>query len=815
MDAFVYLWYVNPKPKPMSMTEQRFQSFITRVRPHRVAVLTNIADAHWQESCLGIIEYFTKLWGGTHCIIVPTDGQTIDETFWAILSSHDPDSIYRYQRTGEDERIRDPEKFAKDVAAEVTRYANAEGCDEEQIRDGIEKAIREAHWDEWNVSDELRDQLLMRLAPFHFEKMPLQGMPNRQLSISAITRGSNPNYPFTTTVDILQSSKRPKNFAQIVRDVDADNVPPPLWLAAAVGGCDEQHFKQLKQLEIEPYPVLMSNNRMSQVIKWGISPRSSLEAPFPFGLTNSILTPVMATKARRFELPTVIIAGDTLQDFCLYHALYWMHGRALWLPAWFMPQDDDHYPERLMTAIREAEANGRIEHNERLSFVSYSVDKIVLEELKQKIVKHMYRTMITIDDITSDMLTRLLECPSRVYAEGNLGDVTTHLLLNNNLPGAFDSPLPRTLSPINPSVHRWLVDITFMQHLLPRHPAMGQVVVTGPNVADVRTSSEAVTYMCPGGFVMGNHMETNMLRPSIHVPDAGEIFRIVLDDCDYKSKTSDKGRYEDTTVRKFGGLDKAGYALWSNKHRRLLMKFLDKSDSLKGVVDEGVYLRDRRRYMDFGSINKIMQSANLTCDLIDEYVEREIFYRGYIFLCENCSDAAWHSISEVDQTFTCRRCDRNQHYKHQHWRIPHEPLWFYKLDEMVYLALEHNGHVPLLTLNKLRVVSKESFLFCPELRITPKDSHKTYLEMDICCVANGKLCIGEAKSNDNLAGKDLTATQTAERYRDLALKMGASMVVFSTTASAWNETSVNAISKTFADHPHIEVKRWTSAVLYA
>lgn len=56
-------------------------------------------------------------------------------------------------------------------------------------------------------------------------------------------------------------------------------------------------------------------------------------------------------------------------------------------------------------------------------------------------------------------------------------------------------------------------------------------------------------------------------------------------------KTSDKGRYEAMTVQKFGGLDMSGYALWSEKHRTLLMKFLDKSESVKGVVDEGVYLK--------------------------------------------------------------------------------------------------------------------------------------------------------------------------------------------------------------------------------
>jgi hypothetical protein len=708
----------------MSTTEQRFQRFITRVRPQRVAVLTNIADPYWQESCLGIIEYFTKLWGGTHCIIIPTDGNTIDETFWAVLSSHDPDSIYRYQRTGEDERIRDPEKFAKLVADEVTRSAKKDRLEEDQVRDGLEKAILEADWDVWTISNELRDHLLMRLAPFHLERMPLQGMPDRQLDIYPITRGLRPGHPHTAVADILRATKRPTNVAQIVRDVN--DAPPPLWLGSTIGSGDWPYFAEMNQIEIVPMPVMLSQYRQSEIIKWGISPRSNLQMPSPLGLTAAALTAVMPTKSRRSLLPTVIVLGDTVKDFCLYHALYWLHGRAVWLPLWFMPTDD-HYPERLMTAIREAESNGRIEQNKQLAFVSYSVDKPVLETLKQKILKHMYTTTITIDDITPTTVAWWLEYPSRVYAEGNLGDVTTHFLLNNNLPGAFDSPLPRMLSPVNPSLHRWLVDIHFMEHLIPRHPALGQVVVHGPNVAEVRTGNDAVTYECPGAFVRGDHMETNMLRPNLHVPDADEIFRIVLEDGDYRVKTSDKGRYEDTTVRKFGGLDKAGYALWSDKHRTLLMKYLDKSESVKGVLTEGVYLKsDQRRYMDFASVNKIMQNDSTSYELIDEYVEKGVFYRGYIFLCENCSDAAWHSISEVDQTFTCRRCGLNQQYKHQHWKKHNEPRWFYKLDEMIYLTLKHNGHVPLLTLDKLRISSKESFLFRPELRIVPKDSHKTY-----------------------------------------------------------------------------------------
>ena len=85
--------------------------------------------------------------------------------------------------------------------------------------------------------------------------------------------------------------------------------------------------------------------------------------------------------------------------------------------------------------------------------------------------------------------------------------------------------------------------------------------------------------------------------------------------------------------------------------------------------------------------------------------------------------------------------------------------------------------------------------------------------MDICCIANGQLCIGEAKSNGDLKG-DLTEAQTAERYRDLALKIGATMVVFSTTANTWTDASRKAIDDTFANHPHIEVKTWTSNTFY-
>jgi hypothetical protein len=75
----------------------KFQTFSSRVRPIRVAVLTDVADPEWQRSCLAILEFLTQIWGGREAIIVPTDGKTIDDNFWALLSVHDPDIILTYR----------------------------------------------------------------------------------------------------------------------------------------------------------------------------------------------------------------------------------------------------------------------------------------------------------------------------------------------------------------------------------------------------------------------------------------------------------------------------------------------------------------------------------------------------------------------------------------------------------------------------------------------------------------------------------------------------------------------------------------------
>jgi len=119
----------------------------------------------------------------------------------------------------------------------------------------------------------------------------------------------------------------------------------------------------------------------------------------------------------------------------------------------------------------------------------------------------------------------------------------------------------------------------------------------------------------------------------------------------------------------------------------------------------------------------------------------------------------------------------------------------------VYQAVAHNSIVPILTLAALARASKHSFLFCPELVIKPHGEKKQAMEIDICCIPNGKLCIGEAKSN----GKVTSAR--ASQYKEIALKLGVTKVVFGTSDLKWTTGSEEAISSTFGDVPHIELAK--------
>ena len=72
----------------------------------------------------------------------------------------------------------------------------------------------------------------------------------------------------------------------------------------------------------------------------------------------------------------------------------------------------------------------------------------------------------------------------------------------------------------------------------------------------------------------------------------------------------------------------------------------------------------------------------------------------------------------------------------KNWKKPDEPVWFYRLDEIVYLMLMSDGDAPPLTLDYLKRHSQKSFLYCPELCIRKQSGSDIFMEIDLNCIAN-------------------------------------------------------------------------------
>ena len=78
------------------------------------------------------------------------------------------------------------------------------------------------------------------------------------------------------------------------------------------------------------------------------------------------------------------------------------------------------------------------------------------------------------------------------------------------------------------------------------------------------------------------------------------------------------------------------------------------------------------------------------------------------------------------------------------------------------------------------------------------------MEVDICCISDGILTIGEAKKDDRLGKSAKEENETIAKYYQLASAIGATRVVFATYANSWREVTVQRVHSVFVD-PFIKV----------
>jgi hypothetical protein len=123
-----------------------------------------------------------------------------------------------------------------------------------------------------------------------------------------------------------------------------------------------------------------------------------------------------------------------------------------------------------------------------------------------------------------------------------------------------------------------------------------------------------------------------------------------------------------------------------------------------------------------------------------------LLLQGYAWRCARCLHENWVSVDELRRSVECVVCGWSED-------ILPKFSWSFHLDEFFGSALREHGVLGVIwALGHLNQNSREGFMFSPPLNLIREDAKAVWREIDIVCIADGKLLIGEVKESMNNFG---------------------------------------------------------------
>jgi hypothetical protein len=131
-----------------------------------------------------------------------------------------------------------------------------------------------------------------------------------------------------------------------------------------------------------------------------------------------------------------------------------------------------------------------------------------------------------------------------------------------------------------------------------------------------------------------------------------------------------------------------------------------------------------------------------------DLIEDNVLLAGVLTQCRSCGSRRWTQIDETRQRLDCSGCGAT-------YPLRPELPWHYRLNSLVQAATVHHGLIPVvLVLARLLVGARTSFFFAPSLDIFEGDPTVHVGDVDIVCVQDGKLVVGEVKESVDLFDSD-------------------------------------------------------------
>ncbi len=615
----------------------------------------------------------------------------------------------------------------------------------------------------------LEYSLIQRLAPFH----------SPGATVTTMT-GSSPG-PFAETSIATVGFPGKK----LVDQASGPASPESLWAATILG----RYSPEARQL-IEGLGEAVTDYQPGSAVQlldlYGKG-RPDPQVAYPWDPGDTGLGHYRRAAPHRHP---VIVAGDGAWDFALFYALRRMGETVWWCPAQFL--DDAIFRMRLMPMLDRAATSARLAHVVSLS--SLDVAGEVAERLRGEILQSKRPIKIS----HTSWRDVLPEDPSRLYERDRYG-LPQAILLQDGMTPELPTPIPNIAPGAGPADLHWITEVRCEGWAPMRNGGLATELLEQHlyDTEYLRTTRDGVAYYCPNYVWAGTpSLETVVARPKLRPWPLLEQIREIAYGDGWKVEPSDKGIYASESAALFGGFRELDEALRDGPTRTILDAYLRPAKD-----DLGLFLKsDRRRYLDIVELRELAKTAPDAGQLIGSLLDNGVLVRGYPLKCAKCRQVSWYPLDDVGTTFRCARCRLVQDVGQAGFLTGIEPVLRYRLSEVLYQMLEHDGDLPLRAALRLTEGSLRPPDYCFELEFVSQTGRKA--EHDIVLSDGYRLWIGEATSSDRLEKSAAKQQQRLVELKEHAEMLGAYGVVLATTAPAfWHKVRAQAQSQALFGGP--------------
>jgi hypothetical protein len=775
------------------------------VRPPR-AVVAIPGGGDWEVGALHALQVLSTTWGGAGFLVLPISSTgSHHKAFDEILQVYDADVWGFHALTNRGWRDSSPAQYSTWLEASIQNNISG-GMTEEQVREHFESDHSLDRW--WE--------------PFQLPESTTESIGRRTSPVL--------DYSGEIRPDVLIFDSAPQGGA-FVDAVDLDPLPEQIalvdgaWmsprlrllLAARLGSLSPQRRHALESRGVDVTDVTATRGDLRQLldVAWfrnrdesflqiqkAYAEASGKEVPYSAvnNLNLEKLAPFAVSRVGCHEwgrwfpgfddLPIVVVAGDSADDFAYAMALDRMNSPAVWLPRSEL-QSPRFASVALPLLARGLKSLAHRAQDRTILLTSLTQSRSQLLRLRRRM-----RSASLFADFEIEVRDKA-EIPSLWPAF--LADPA---IVGEPLDEPFDGDTasrglgPRRPTAVTsartPSHLRWWVEAEMPTHLMPTRTKLNSIVVCndqgwGPRG---RVSRRGVAYASHAdAFVLSGMLEDHQLaRPTIRQPSADVIFSALLAGEGYEIRESDAGGFHRQCAELWGGHERLEDDLTDRLKVRMLHSWIESSDV-------GLPLKDRRRYITTSDLARRWRTPfRIVQEIVDSWAGRGILRRGECLWCEDCRYTGWYDADDIGQQFRCQRC-RSVHPVTAPTHRPRperESSFHYSMNEVVVQALSHHITLPVWVLRWLRP-DRGSILWVPE-RTVWKDERRIQ-EVDLWAIVDGRIVLGEVTSSDVLESTKTAENERIGRLARLVNDLAADTLVVATSRPAWSARTLKSLKQ--------------------